>query len=140
MPAAALSTVIGVDDPFSLSESGLFQSVVCKTSESGEAFVGYKLLGQPLVLSSLVDGLPLCSLHILVPEPHRGLMVTSGEAGDTFLGVINADDQDVAFAMTNLTNDILMFDIGGDERSIEPEFWECRDKSFYTGKHRNDKR
>merc|ERR1712195_249144 len=41
--AAALSTaeVNGVDDPFSLSESRLFQSVVCKTSESGEAFVGY---------------------------------------------------------------------------------------------------
>merc|ERR1712144_33462 len=95
-------------DPFSLEEEGLFKSLVCKRAPSGEAFVGYKLLGQPLVLSSQVDGLPLVSLHLLVRDPHRGLMVASGVEGEPFLGVVNVDDVDVAFAMTNLTNDVLM--------------------------------
>merc|ERR1711959_512870 len=127
-------------DPFSLGDEGLFKSLVCKRAPSGEAFVGYKLRGQPLVLSSQVDGLPLVSLHLMVQDPHRGLMVASGIEGEPFLGVVNADNVDVAFAMTNLTNDVLMFDIGGDARAIEPEHWEKKDTGFYSGRHRNDKR
>jgi len=76
----------------------------------------------------------------MVREPYRGLMVSSGVEGEPFLGVVNADDQDIAFAMTNLTNDVLMFDIGGEAREIEEEYWERKDTSFYTGKHRNDRR
>merc|ERR1711959_807227 len=127
-------------DPFSLGDEGLFKSLVCKRAPSGEAFVGYKLRGQPLVLSSQVDGLPLVSLHLMVQDPHRGLMVASGVEGEPFLGVVNVDDVDVAFAMTNLTNDVLMFDIGGDARAIEEEHWEKKDTSFYSGRHRNNKR
>ena len=120
-------------DPFSLEEDGLFKSLVCKRAPSGEAFVGYKVLGQPLVLSSRLDGLPIVALHLMVREPYRGLMVSSGVEGEPFLGVVNADDQDIAFAMTNLTNDVLMFDIGGEAREIEEEYWERKDTSFYTG-------
>eukprot|EP00657_Telonema_sp_P-1_P007180 TRINITY_DN26875_c0_g1_i1.p1 TRINITY_DN26875_c0_g1~~TRINITY_DN26875_c0_g1_i1.p1 ORF type:complete len:378 (-),score=67.71 TRINITY_DN26875_c0_g1_i1:293-1426(-) len=56
------------------------------------------------------------------------------------LGVITADNQDVAFALTNLTNDVLMMDIGGSARHIEQEHWTKTDTSFWSGQHRNDGR
>ena len=87
--------VAGVDraaDPFFLGDEGLFKSLVCKRAPSGEAFVGYKLLGQPLILSSRVDGLPIVALHLLVQEPYRGLMVTSGGEGEPFLGVVKKNN------------------------------------------------
>ena len=85
MPAAALGTAIGVDDPFSLSESGLFHSVVCKTSESGEAFVGYKLdeVGE----NNLVRGDALIEASECSPSNStRTTSVTAGIEGNRTRG------------------------------------------------------
>lgn len=135
-------------DPFHL-DSQLFEYVTHRV-QHGQAFVAYKLLGSPMVLHSLVDGLPLAALHLRVPDGGRhrdasgarALIARRPDMGDgSFLGVITADNQEFELVMTNLTTDsVLMFDIGGDSRAMEPAFWEHTDKTFWSGRHRNDRR
>ena len=131
-----------MQDPFALSSySNLFHIEASTASESGEVGAVYLLNGHPMVLSSLVDGLPICTLHLIViqsggqgliardvndptgsrpcqtPFKYRNhLTPTLMNISTTiqgFLGIVSKDDQQIALAMTNLTNDVLMFDIGG---------------------------
>lgn len=147
------------DDPLGL-DGELFE-YVSHRMHHGEAFVAYRLLGRPMVLHSVEDGLPLASLHLRVvnrtpaqarqrqgngsppaPEPAQALLARRPDRGDSeFLGIINADNQEFELVMTNLTSsDVLMFDIGGNGRAREDEFWERTEASFWSGRHRNDRR
>lgn len=138
-----------MQDPLGL-DGELFQYVAHR-QDHGEAFVCYRLLGRPIVLHSLEDGLPLASLHLRVASrrgdrgqgpPAQALIARRPDRGDSeFLGIITADGQEFELVMTNLTaNDVLMFDIGGETRVREEQHWERTDASFWSERHRNDRR
>jgi len=140
--------VVAKDDPLRL-DSSLFEYVTHRT-EHGEVFVAYRVRGHPMILHSLVDGLPLASLH-LRPAPSRNgtagndvralVSRRPGKGEGEFLGILSADNQDFEVVMTNLTTDtVMMFDIGGVARKLEDAFWEKTDASFWSGQHRNDRR
>lgn len=133
----------GEEDPLGL-DGELFEYVTHR-QHHGEAFVAYRLLGRPMVLHSVEDGLPLASLHLRVAgrsSDAQALVVRRPDRGEgDFLGIITADNQEFELIMTNLTaNDVLMFDIGGSPRAREAEFWERTEASFWSGSHRNDRR
>ena len=54
-------------DPFGL-DGVLFSFVAARMQPSGEAFTAYRLRGQPMILRSQIDGLPICALHLLVVD------------------------------------------------------------------------
>jgi len=129
-------------DPFGL-DGELFECLV-RGEQHGEAFAGYRVRGRPMVLCSLEDGTALASLH-LRPGGSEGsaLIARAAPDGDptAFRGVLTVDGQTFDLVMTNLTTDgVLMMDIGGEARVREPEFWEKTDRSFWSGRHRNDQR
>ena len=93
-----------------------------------------------MVLRSLVDGLPICALHLLVVDGNSHALIARGHLQDSFLGIVSKDDTQIALVMTNLTNDVLMLDIGGTARERDAEFWDRSDVSFWSGCHRNDGR
>jgi len=128
------------NDPFGL-DGQLFQCVAQQKGH-GEMFVGYRLRGNPMVLHSLVDGSPLVSLHFRVARPGaNALIARRPDRASFFQGVVSEDNQAFELVMTNLTTeDVIMFDIGGDARTREDEFWNHDDKSFWSGRHRNDQR
>jgi hypothetical protein len=126
------------EDPFNL-DGELFNLIAFRLQASGEAFAAYRMGGQPMVLRSLVDGLPICALHLLVVDGNSHALIARGNL-DSFLGVVSKDDTQIALVMTNLTNDVLMLDIGGTARERDPEFWDRSDVSFWSGCHRNDGR
>mmetsp|Transcript_48033 Transcript_48033/g.102947 ORF Transcript_48033/g.102947 Transcript_48033/m.102947 type:complete len:593 (+) Transcript_48033:249-2027(+) len=142
-------------DPLGL-EGELFEYISHKW-DHGEAFVAYRVRGHPMILHSLVDGLPLASLHIRAVNSRshysgsspssssssvQSLIARRPDRGNSeFLGIISSDNQEFELVMTNLTaHDVMMFDIGGVARSREEEYWERTDPSFWSGKHRNDHR
>lgn len=128
-------------EPFGLSRD-LFEYITHR-EQNGEAFAGYRVLGHPMILQSLVDGSPLVSLHLKARNPHRcsALVARRPDAENLFQGVLSADNQTFELIMTNLTTeDVIMFDIGGDLRAREEEYWNLTDKTFWSGRHRNDAR
>jgi len=136
-------------DPLGL-DGELFKYITHRV-QHGEAFVAYKLLGNPMVLHSAVDGLPLACLHLRAatgrgarPQQRatQALVARRPDRGPSdFLGIVGADDQEFELVMTNLTaSDLMMFDIGGAPRAREEDFWERTEASFWSGSHRNDRR
>mmetsp|Transcript_63242 Transcript_63242/g.137564 ORF Transcript_63242/g.137564 Transcript_63242/m.137564 type:complete len:529 (-) Transcript_63242:28-1614(-) len=130
------------DDPFRL-DGDLFDHVT-HIVHHGEAFAAYRLRGHPMVLRSLVDGLPLACLHLRVAGPHSdvaSLISRRPEKDNEYLGIISADEQEFELVMTNLTTDqVMMFDIGGVPREREADYWDLTDASYWSGRHRNDQR
>lgn len=95
-----------------------------------------------MVLLSLVDGSALASVHLrMVDGKGRALMARRPGNDKVFQGVLTAERQAFELVMTNLTSDaVLMMDIGGEARHLENEFWDKKDKTFWSGRHRNDGR
>uniref|UniRef100_A0A7S0B8F4 RING-type domain-containing protein n=1 Tax=Pyrodinium bahamense TaxID=73915 RepID=A0A7S0B8F4_9DINO len=127
-------------DPFGL-DGELFEYLT-HAEQHGEAFVGYRVRGHPMVLFS-EDGTALASLHLRATGDGAGSALIARRPDDptSFLGVLTTDGQAFALVMTNLTTDgVMMMDVGGEARHREPRFWEKTDKSFWSGQHRNDNR
>jgi len=127
-------------DPFGL-DGELFEYLT-HVEQHGEAFAGYRVKGHPMVLFS-EDGTALASLHLRATGGRGGTALIARRPDDpsAFLGVLTVDGQAFALVMTNLTTDgVMMMDVGGELRHREPEFWDKNDKSFWSGRHRNDGR
>jgi len=127
-------------DPFRLD--GEFFEYITHREHHGEAFVGYRVQGHPMVLFSLVDGSPLVSLHVRARSSGaHAFIARHPDQQGSFLGVVSTDNVAIELVMTNLTTeDVIMFDIGGAPRVRDDEFWEHNDRSFWSGGHRNDQR
>jgi len=128
-------------DPFGL-DGELFEYLT-HVEQHGEAFAGYRVKGHPIVLVSEEDGTALASLHLRPTGSGAGRALIARRPDDpsAFLGVLTVDGQAFALVMTNLTTDgVMMMDVGGEARRQEPEFWDRADKSFWSGRHRNDSR
>eukprot|EP00928_Gymnodinium_smaydae_P082922 TRINITY_DN66195_c0_g1_i1.p1 TRINITY_DN66195_c0_g1~~TRINITY_DN66195_c0_g1_i1.p1 ORF type:complete len:530 (-),score=68.00 TRINITY_DN66195_c0_g1_i1:118-1707(-) len=128
-------------DPFGL-DGELFEYLLHE-EQHGEAFAGYRVLGHPMVLHSLVDGVPLASIHLRVGSGSAATaLITRDTAADgCFQGVVTEDDSSVELVFTNLTTDsVIMLDVGGDRRSRNDEFWSKTDRTFWSDTHRNDRR
>jgi len=80
-------------DPFGLSDYvNLFTLITAQRSPSGEVGAAYRLNGSPMVLSSLVDGLPLCTLHLVVVGfEGKGLIARDARDAANFLGIVAQD-------------------------------------------------
>lgn len=130
----------GPPDPFGI-HGALFEYLT-HVEQHAEAFAGYRVKGNPMVLLSLVDGTALAAVHLrMVGGRGRALMARRPGENGGFQGVLAAEGRAFELVMTNLTTDtVLMVDIGGELRHIEPEFWGKSDKSFWSGRHRNDRR
>eukprot|EP00927_Polykrikos_kofoidii_P026210 TRINITY_DN23386_c0_g1_i1.p1 TRINITY_DN23386_c0_g1~~TRINITY_DN23386_c0_g1_i1.p1 ORF type:complete len:670 (+),score=83.44 TRINITY_DN23386_c0_g1_i1:85-2094(+) len=128
-------------DPFGLDGHG-FEYITHET-RNGEAFVGYRLLGNPLVLHSLVDGSPLVSLHLGVPNSDKETCINKSPNGDFFFANVS-EDSPIVFTLTNLTiEDVVMFDVGGTRRIAEETNSNtdgAEETLFWRGSHRNDSR
>mmetsp|Transcript_76393 Transcript_76393/g.151108 ORF Transcript_76393/g.151108 Transcript_76393/m.151108 type:complete len:532 (+) Transcript_76393:65-1660(+) len=127
-------------DPFGL-DGELFE-YLCHKEQHGEAFVGYRVKGHAMVLIS-EGGTALASLHLRPAHKASGKALIARKPGDPtgFLGVSTVDGLAFMLVMTNLTTDgVMMMDIGGELRHREPQFWDRNDKTFWSGRHRNDRR
>lgn len=130
----------GATDPFGL-DGDLFEFITAHEHNS-EAFVGYRALGHPMVLHSLVDGSALASVHLrVVGSDAHALITRRPDSQSAFQGIVSADQTTIEIVMTNLTTeDVMTFDIGGQPRSRDDAYWDRTDVSFWSGSHRNDNR
>jgi len=88
-------------------------------------------------------GTALASLHLQPAYKSSGNALIARKPDDptAFLGVLTVDGLAFMLVMTNLTTDgVMMMDIGGELRHREPQFWDRNDKTFWSGRHSNDRR
>jgi hypothetical protein len=121
------------EEPEQTLPRDLFELLYSK-EHLGEVFSAYRLLRYPVVLVG-VDNQPLVVLHVL------GTVGTSAVVGDDGnLRAVFPESQDFAISLTNLTDTVVLADIGGDVRRTDPEFADRSDRTFWSSTHRNDRR